>query len=293
MGSALLIDGRRLAAFSVADRFFVRDPRGRSLSPSLTPEPATGRVHARGPFLMRYDYTVTRAQGVRFVEVTGDENPIHREEDIIAGALTASKMIVPLEVLLPNFKLRSVRVRFAGFSRYGRRTSSAFLFRQARDDGSLSIDIKACQGGEVVAAGQIRGCIQPAVVESPLIKQRSVNVGNLRRVQAYFHSIGIESRAYLRKGERRDYTYPLGFIMSLPSAALVRQMQGHGGMLNLISMAFDGQEKIPITGKELPLVKLQDKGRKRSFHRILTDIIHGVVTYYRGMAIVNPHAAAV
>jgi len=293
MGSALVIDGRCLTAFSPADRFFVRDPRGRSISPSLALEPASGRVRARGRFLMRYDYTVARAQGVRFVEVTGDENPIHREDDIVAGALTASKMIVPLEILLPNFKLRSVRVRFAGFSRYGRRTSSAFLFRPAHDDGRLSIDVNSYQDGELVATGRIRGCIQPTVVEPPAIRDRSVNVANLHRVQAYFHSIGVESRAYLEKGERRDYTYPLGFIMSLPSAALVRQMQGQGGMLNLISMEFDGQEKIPITGKELPLVKLQDKGRKRSFHRILTDIIHGVVTYYRGMAIVNPRAAAV
>ncbi len=291
MGSALLIDGRRLSAFSTADRFFMRDCRGRSLSPSLTAEPATGLVHARGPFVMRYDYTVSRAQGVRFVEVTGDENPIHREEDIVAGALTASKMIIPLETLLPNFKLRSARIRFTGLCRYDRRTSSNFLFRQGRGDGKLSIDIKACQGGDVIASGQIGGSIQPTVAEPGQVKDRNVNVTNLRRVQSYFHSIGIESRAYLEKGERRDYTYPLGFIMSLPSAALVRQMHGHGGMLNLISMEFDGQEKIPITGKELPSVKLQDKGQKLSFHRILTDIIHGVVTYYRGMAIVNPRAA--
>jgi hypothetical protein len=65
-------------------------------------------------------------------------------------------------------------------------------------------------------------------------------------------------------------------------------MHGQGGMLNVLTPKFEDEEKIPIGPNVMPQVRIQE-GRKRSaFRRIITDIIDGVATYYKGSAIVNP-----
>ena len=285
----LPIAHEHLAAFHPGDRIFLRDPRGRSLSPSiLLSLRADGlSLSARSRFLIHYSYTVTRDDGVRFVEVTGDPNEIHRKGDIVAGALTASKMILPLEVLFPKLRLTAARVKFVSFSRYHRRTSSRFLCHCV-DGDQVRFEAQADQDGSTVAIGTIDGVIDGGTAQPEAVKERRVNRDKLAEVTAFLESVGVESEAYFEKGTYRDYTYPLAYVASLPSGVLVEQMDGQGGMLNVIRFDFKDQPKIPIIGKHGPAVQVE-RGRVRSrFHRIITNIIDGMITHYRGSAVVHP-----
>ncbi|MBW7942897.1 MAG: hypothetical protein H3C64_11040, partial [Candidatus Kuenenia stuttgartiensis] len=95
---------------------------------------------------------------------------------------------------------------------------------------------------------------------------------------------------YVEKGKYKDYTYPLAYIASLPSAEIVNQLSGQGGMINVLRMDFGNYERIPITGDKGPEVKLARAKKRNSFNKILTEVAEGLVTYYKGLAIVNPIA---
>ena len=103
--------------------------------------------------------------------------------------------------------------------------------------------------------------------------------------------MAVEGEAYIQKDNYRDYTYPLSYIATLPSAAIVKQMEGDGGMINMLKMDFGNVDMIPITDEKGPVVKLERARQRTSFNKIITEIVNGVVTYYRGLAIVNPVAS--
>ncbi len=58
----------------------------------------------------------------------------------------------------------------------------------------------------------------------------------------------------------------------------------------MLKMDFGNVKMIPITDDKGPEVKLEKTRERTSFNRIITEIVNGVVTYYRGLAIVNPVA---
>jgi len=285
---SLRIEQRHLECFAARDTIFLRDPRGRSGRPSLVCDDASPQpvLVARGPFQLRYYYTVTREQGVRFCEVTGDPNRLHRETDIVAGALTASKVIAPFEVLCPALQIRSIQMKFVGFCRYGRRVRSLFRCVPEEED-RVSIEVIAYQGGEEIATARAVGRVLEEPPHTP-VKPRRVNAAGVAAVREYFASLGIDSRGYFDKGAFTDYTYPFGYVLSLPTGEIVRQMAGQGGMVNVLRLETLDSEKIPITGTDLPAVRLKRLRPKRTFNRILADVIQGVITYYKGSVIVNP-----
>ena len=285
---SLRIEQRHLQCFAGTDKVFLRDPRGKSSTPSLlyddsTPLPV---IVAQGPFQLRYNYTVSREQGVRFCDVTGDPNPIHRDTDIVAGALTASKVIAPFEVLCPALQIRSVQMKFRGFCRYGRTIRSVFRCVPGAD-GTVSIQVKAHQDDVEVAIARAVGHVLEGAPHTP-VREKRVNPAGLTAVKGYFASLGIDSQGYFDKGDFADYTYPFGYVLSLPTGEIVRQMSGQGGMLNVLRLQTIDSAKIPITGSDLPAVRLKRLRPKRTFNRILTDVIQGVITYYKGSVIVNP-----
>ena len=287
---SLPIAHQNLAAFTPPDRVFLRDPRGRSLSPSIVRFNDAGifSLQARGPFRIHYDYSVPREKGVRFVDITGDQNEIHRKDDIVAGALTAAKMILPLEILLPSLTLTRARVKFVGWSRYHLPTSCRFICQWA-DQDRLRFEIRADQNGSTVARGAIEGVID-AAQPPQIVKERKVNREQLALVHAFLNAAGVQAEAYFDKGTYRDYTYPLAYVASLPAGVLVEQMDGQGGVLNLLRFDFSSQAKIPIVGKHCPAVRVERGRARRRFNRIITDIIDGVITCYRGSAVVHPGA---
>ena len=281
----LLVANHYLDAFRVPDRVRLRDARARSVRPSLLVQ--DGRMFAVGDFTINYVYLVTKDMGVRFVDVTGDENEIHRTSEIVAGALTASKVILPLEILFPTLRINAAKIKFTGFCVYNRRATANFHVRFVSED-QVRIEVKTYQDQAVVSEAQISGVALDEPLRCARVNPKKVKEQRLEQVREYFEACNIESEAYFQKEDFRDYTYPFAYVASLPSAALVRQLHGQGGMLNVLRLQFNDDEKIPIGPNAMPEVRLEE-GRKRSaFTRIITDIIAGVVTYYKGSAIVNP-----
>ena len=58
----------------------------------------------------------------------------------------------------------------------------------------------------------------------------------------------------------------------------------------MLRMDFGNYERIPITGDKGPEVKLARAKKRNTFNKIMAEIAEGLVTYYRGLAIVNPIA---
>jgi len=282
----------KLAAFRPSDRIFLRDPRGLSPRPSIVRHPANGgMLLACGDFLMHYNYRVPADQGVRFVDVTGDQNEIHRTADIVSGALSAAKVLVPLELLFPNLRIDSARLKFIGWSRYGRYTSSNFIFRR-KDNNRWKIEVHSYQNQNPILAGSVEGEAERRPVLPEEVKERKVNPEKVKTVREFFGALNVDPDAYFKKGSFTDYTYPLAFVAALPSGEIVRQMHGQGGMLNILQFDFQGHKKIPLTGTGTPEVKLRRGKARKTFNRLLADIIDGVITYCRGTAVVHPKVEA-
>src|SRR3990172_8727926 len=205
---------RRVEGF-LADKICFRDAKARTPHPGLILENNSHnecRLQIWDKFLIKHEYKISKQNGQQFVDVTNDNNIIHRKGNIVPGAMTVSKIILPLEILFSELEISSVNIKFTG---------SAF---------------------------------------------------------------------YVNKDGYKDYTYPLAYIAALPSAEIVNQLSGQGGMINILRMDFGNFERIPITGDKGPEVKLARAKKRNTFNKIITEVAEGLVTYYRGLAIVNPIA---
>lgn len=278
----LALSLERLRAFR--DLSCLRDPRGRSGSPSL--ESRRGELVVRGPFQLRRTLLPLKERGVTFVRATGDANPIHVDGDVLAGAFTAAQMVAPVEVLFPRVAFDALQVSFTGLAWYGR--PLRVVTRVTPSPRGLTLSSEAFQGDRVVARGEARGRVldEAARVEVPL---RRLDVAWLGRVGAFFSSLGIEPGAYLEKAEGPDASYPYAFLASLPSGTMVERLSGQGGILNRLTLDFD-PAKLPIAGP--PEVSLEMPSRVRaSFNKVLTFIKEGVRTAARGAALILPKSS--
>lgn len=279
----LLLTARGLDG--AADRVTVRDPRGRTRHAGV--RPTSRGLLCTGPVLLRHDYVVQKDDAIRFLDATGDDNRIHREENVVPGALTASRVLGLLEVLAPDLEIHDVRVKFTAPSYYGARAVAAIRLVPGAD-GAVQADAETWFHGTVVAKTTLTGRVSPYSARAVPVKERKVNRELLALVDCYFRSIGLDPGAYRGKAGVADYTYPVSFLAALPSGEMVRQLAGQGGMLNALNLSFAGAPRLPILGPKLPTVALeQGKARRESlFARILTRIIDGLVTYGRGFALV-------
>ena len=123
------------------------------------------------------------------------------------------------------------------------------------------------QRGEVVARCQVQGRLDAGLEtkRSPLFRSAA-----LHRVRSFFHSLQIDSRAYLDLAGQPNYFYPQAYIASLPSGAMVRSLAGEGGVLNSLRLDFDPSRRIPI-GKD-PQVKVEPGRLKTTFRKVMTSI---------------------
>ena len=268
-----------------------RDPRALSPHPSLVLRgpAADQRLVARGGFVIRHEYWISQENGCRFVDATGDENGIHRTGDVVAGAMTTSKLLLPVEVLMPEVRVLDVSVKFTDKAVYGERTLNVFTVSFTGEKG-VAADVRTYQSQRLVAKARIEA--QSGVVAAHTeIRERNVNREQYERVREFFASLQIDSEAYFDRGGLRNYTYPLSFLASLPSGAIVKHLQGDGGMLNSLRLDFRDMPRIPIVGKGGPTVKVEQPRRRKTFNRIFTEIVNDLVTYCRGSAIVNPVAS--
>ena len=275
------------------DSVYFRDTRARTRFPSLRHgEDSNGneRLYVFDRFLMHHDYVIQKSSGRRFVEITNDKNEIHRSGNVIPGAMTVSKIILPLEILIPELEIHNVSIKFTNSSIYDEKTKDVFSFQFVNHE-QIQVNVNTFQSQETVAKTVITGRINPFREKTTKVKEEDVNETKLNTVREYLGTLAVEGEAYIQKDNYRDYTYPLSYIATLPSAAIVKQMEGDGGMINMLKMNFGNVEMIPITDEKGPEVKLERTRQRTSFNKIITEIVNGVVTYYRGLAIVNPVAS--
>lgn len=282
---------RRIEGF-LTDKICFRDAKARTLHPSLVFEIDVHndcRLLVWDKFLIKHEYKILKQHGESFVDVTNDSNLIHRKGNIVPGAMTVSKIILPLEIIFSELEISSVNIKFTGSAYYNERTCNLFLWQFVSND-YIQIEVKTYQHDRTIATTIILGRLKTAGRQVKEIDESTVNKKCLARVQTYFETLGIRSDFYLQKEGYKDYTYPLAFIASLPSAEIVNQLSGQGGMINILRMDFGSYERIPITGDKGPEVKLARAKKRNTFNKIMAEIAEGLVTYYRGLAIVNPIA---
>ncbi len=274
------------------DSIYFRDVRACTRTPSLRFEEAeegNDKLHVFNKFLMHHDYVIQKSSGERFVEITKDKNEIHRVGNIIPGAMTVSKIILPLEILMPELEISNVNFKFTDTSMYDEKIKNVFLFQFINPE-YIQIEVNTYQSQKTVAKALITAKVNSGRTHVVKVKEEDVNEANLNLVREYLDVFAIESEAYVQKEDYRDYTYPLSYIAALPSAEIVKQMEGNGGMINVLRMNFGGVKMIPITNVKGPEVRLARQRERSTFNKIITEIVNGLVTYYHGLAIVNPAA---
>jgi len=288
-GAGIFLRADALRAFP--DGVMIRDPAGRSRRPHLTPTTnlrGERGVLARGPFVLHLRYRVEREDGARFCRATGDDNPIHTVGDIVPGAYTASRSLLPLEVLFPAVELADFSMRFAAVATYGRAQHT--VIRCEPSAGGAVFHATTTQEGTVVAEVEATTrWIELAPRE--VVRRRDVNVARLRSVRSYLHSLHVAPRAYFRHAATDGYFYPRSFLATLPSGAMVRQLRGEGGLLNKLTLEFGGG-RAPITAPETPAVSIERPKARRTFNKVLAAIGDGIKTYVRGTALVLSREAA-
>jgi len=279
---------RRLSAFKSQITF--RDPRARSLRPSLVSQegPKGPEFLVRGNFILRDEYVVARDQGIHFCDITGDRNRIHIEGDVVPGAMTMSKTLLPVEVLMPDLELVDMNVKFTDLAVYGERTLSLFYFRYVAES-ELEVEISTYQTQRLVAKTILDMRLRVRDHSAEHMDEGRVNRAQLNAVKGYFRALEVDDMSYFQKNGHPDYTYPLSYVVSLPSGAMVKEMNGQGGSLNMLKFEFSGQRR-PISGERGPRVRLERARARSSFNRITTEIVEGPTLYCRGSAIVNPKA---
>lgn len=274
------------------DSIYFRDTRARTRSPSLRHgenDNGEEKLYVFDKFLMHHDYIIQKSSGERFVEITDDKNEIHRSGNVVPGAMTVSKIILPLEILIPEFEIHNVNIKFTNPSIYDEKAKNVFSFQFISPD-CIQINVNTFQSQGTIAKTIITGKINTDREKATIVKEEDVNEANLNTVREYLKTLSIEGEAYIQKENYRDYTYPLSYIAALPSAEIVKQMKGDGGMINMLRMDFGDVKMIPITDEKGPEIKLERARERTSFNKIITEVVNGLVTYYRGLAIVNPVA---
>lgn len=216
----------KLDAFHT-DMFYFRDARARSSAPSLWIEKRGfgNRLHVRDRFSIKHEYTIPKSLGQRFVEVTRDKNYIHRSGNIVPGAITTSKVILPLEVLIPDLLISKVNIKFTGVAQYGERTLNIFSWQFVSHD-YIQIEVKTYQSQKSVARTIILGKLRSGKNKVLKVSEEAVNRERLKVVKGYFDALQIQHEEYLQKEGYMDYTYPLAYIASLPAAEIVNRMHG-------------------------------------------------------------------
>ncbi len=268
----------RLDAFR--DSICLRDARGRSSRPALvrTRMGDQNVLRVDGSFTVLQRFDVSPAEGCAFVTTTGDLNPIHTEDTVISGAMTAARFLLLPEILVPGLAVKSLRVKFRAFSRYGRPTVNRYLFRP-NAQGAFDIQFSAYQTGTVVADGVAKTALSPGGDKNaaPLEACESAHT-----VQAWLESLRL--RSDLTFGAI-GHGYPRAFLASLPSGEMVRH-GGAGGLLNVLDLEFPEAGVPAMEASGSPTVSVEPSRPRNTFRRVLTQVASGMVTYCRGSATV-------
>ncbi|HAK96823.1 MAG TPA: hypothetical protein DCM87_17990 [Planctomycetes bacterium] len=280
----LLISNQSLNSFG--DLVLLRDPRGRSMYRSLHPvQGQEGPGFAvTGSFSLHQVFAVEKEEGIAFVDATGDANPIHRQGDVVSGAMTAARAVAGLEALFPALGVTRLNIKFRAVAAYGRRMRQQLALSFRGYEG-FEARLRIEQEGRDVAEGVIAGKIGGEILRPNVGKWR-VNKDELKRVEQFFRALKIAPELYLRAGGEPNFGYPRAFLASLPSGEMVRRLSGEGGFLTNLDLTFPEGVAPGITGAGLPEVGLKPAKARPSFAKVLTWIKSGVEEYCKGFALV-------
>src|SRR3972149_5865342 len=191
---------RRVEGF-LTDKICFRDAKARTPHPGLIRANNSHnecRLQIWDKFLIKHEYRISKQNGEQFVDVTNDNNIIHRKGNIVPGAMTVSKIVLPLEILFAELEISSVNIKFIGSAFYGERTCNLFLWHFVSSD-YIQIEVKTYQQDRVVATKIILGRLKTAAKQVKEIEEGLVNKKCLARGQAYFETLGILSAFYVNK----------------------------------------------------------------------------------------------
>lgn len=285
-----LIPWGRLEA--LGDSICLRDAKGRSRRPSLVAgggskgdKSADRYFEVRGPFAILQRFSVSPEEGRAFVEASRDDNPIHTEDSVISGAMSAARVLLLPELLIPGLRVRSVRMKFRAFARYDRPSVNRYFVRPD-STGGFQVDLVLLQQGVVVAEGALSATLNGAKAKSaaePVFPQKLP--GDLPRGQVirdFFRSLRVDPELSV---EAIGTGYPRAFLAALPSGEMVRR-GGAGGLLNVLDLEFPDVEIPAFTEEPPPSVEVEATRPKSAFRKVLARVGNGIVTYCHGYATV-------
>ena len=283
------------------DQICVRDPRGRSPRPALVPcMGPTGRVLAiHGGFTVLQRFSITPLEGKAFVDTSKDANPIHTEDSVISGAMTAARLLILPEILVPSLQVKSFRIKFRAFSRYDRATVNRFTF-VPNGDGGFTVDLAVHQQGVPVAHGTLKTTSTHALGAGETLPRDAGETAGRRKtlwgksapaprcdapadlICDWYRSLRMEpEHAFKYLG----YGYPRAFLASLPSGEMVRQ-SGAPGLLNGLNLQFPESGIPALSQGTSPTVEVAPVRPRNSFRKVLANVASGMVTYCTGYATV-------
>jgi len=234
------------------------------------------------------------------VDASRDSNPIHTEDSVISGAMTAARLLLLPEILVPSLQVRSLRIKFRAFSRYDRATVNRFSF-VPNGQGAYSVELAVMQEGVSVAQGVLKTI---SVAEQPtrgghganeygqvgggsgtshtLVESKFPPCAPAEVIRNWYRSLRVDPDGAF---ECLGYGYPRAFLASLPSGEMLRK-GGAVGLLNALNLEFP-EPGIPALNPEtLPTVEVAPVRPRKSFHKVLANVASGMVTYCTGYATV-------
>lgn len=282
-----------LRAGMTLDRICLRDPRGRSLRPSLEPVPRTRDFRIHGPFTILQEFRISPEEGRAFVDSSGDPNPIHTEDTVIPGAMTGARFLLLPEILVPGLAVRSLRVKFRAFSHYGRPTVNLFQVRPRTPDGDdlsvreLSILVKCFQQGTLVADAAMNARLLDAAPDPGMdaCGHRHAMVPecpSAELIRAFLRSLRVRPEQCLA---HLGWGYPRAFLAALPPGEMVRN-GGAGGLLNVLHLEFPEIALPSIHDGALPVAEVEASRPRSRFRKVLARVGSGIRTYCQGYATV-------
>lgn len=296
----------RFSFFS--DEVCLRDARALGPSPALRADPETGGILVYGPFAILQRFSVFPEEGRAFVETSGDENPIHVEDSVIPGAMTAARFLLVPEILFEGLATANLKVKFRAFARYDRPSVNVFSVRPrvrsvedpeaggVRREPELAIAAKCYQLGTLIAEAAIvarfepprptgpvsSGEGSPARTSDPALEARATAASPPEPlVRAFLASVRVDPERYLRL---LGFRYPRAFLAALPSGAMVRR-GGAGGLLNVLDLEFPW-EAPPLSSAAPPVAEVEAARPRSAFRKVLARVGDGIRTYCKGTATV-------
>lgn len=272
------IDAARLSV--LGDAITLRDPAGRGPKPSLLLDRARGGIHIRGPFTIVQRYSVTPGEGRLFVEASRDENPLHTEDTVLSGAMTAARPILLAETILPRLRVRGLRVKYRAFARYDEPLTNLYRVTP-QGDGCVKVEFEVRSGSVVAAEGHLQTA-PLAALALPAAGRPALAPLQVEVLARFYQSLRIDPREGF---ETHGYGYPMAFLASLPSGEMVRH-GGTGGLLNVLDLEFPEAAGPALDSESGPSVEVEPTRPRNLFRRVVARVAKDMVTYCQGYATV-------